>query len=120
MWDEVVPGSRSPVKLVTVQQADTTAREITRSRVREEVNRHNQSLPEVFCGLVQPEESDRILSSHRPPPPATRSFLGPGRHDAGHSRISHQLSHMLVGVNDDAQIHAVDCGVTALDLDFAP
>jgi len=33
--------------------------------VREEVERHNRSLPEVFCGLVQPEESERILNGFR-------------------------------------------------------
>jgi hypothetical protein len=65
VWDEVVPGPRSTAKLVTVPQAETTAREIIRSRVREEVERHNQSLPEVFYGLVQPEESERILNGFR-------------------------------------------------------
>ncbi len=65
IWDEVVPGTRSAAKLVTVPEAETTAREIIRSRVCEEVERHNQSLPEVFCGLVQPEESERILNGFR-------------------------------------------------------
>jgi hypothetical protein len=65
IWDEVIPGPRSEAKLVTVPQAQTTARELIRSRVREEVERHNQSLPEVFCGLVQPEESERILNGFR-------------------------------------------------------
>jgi hypothetical protein len=63
--DEVVPGPRSPARFVTMPQAETTARELIRSRVREEVERHNQSLPEVFCGLVQPEESERILNGFR-------------------------------------------------------
>ena len=65
IWDEVVPGPRSPAKLVTVPQSETSARELIGSRVREEVNLHNQSLPEVFCGLVQPEESERILNGFR-------------------------------------------------------
>jgi hypothetical protein len=50
IWDEVIPGMRSPAKVVTVEQALTTARELIRSRVREEVERHNESLTEVFCG----------------------------------------------------------------------
>ena len=33
--------------------------------MREEVERHNQTMPEVFCGLVQPEESERILNGFR-------------------------------------------------------
>jgi hypothetical protein len=33
--------------------------------VQQEVERYNESLPEVFCGLVQPEESERILNGFR-------------------------------------------------------
>src|ERR1700683_2894521 len=62
IWDEVVPGTRSLAKAVTVPQALTTARELIRNRIREEVERHNEGLTEVFCGLVQPEESERILN----------------------------------------------------------
>jgi hypothetical protein len=65
VWDEIVPGPRSQAKLVTAPEAATTAREIIRNRVREEVERHNQFLPEVFCGLVQPEESERVLNGFR-------------------------------------------------------
>ncbi len=65
IWDEMVPRLRSTSQFVTVPQAETTARELIRSRVCEEVSRHNQSLPEVFCGLVQPEESERILNGFR-------------------------------------------------------
>jgi len=63
--DEVVPGPHSPAHTVTVPQADTTGRELIRNRVREEVERHNQTMPEIFCGLVQPEESERILNGFR-------------------------------------------------------
>jgi hypothetical protein len=65
IWDEVIPGQRSPVENVVVQQARTTTRELIRSRVQQEVERHNQSLPEVFHGLVQPEESEQILNGFR-------------------------------------------------------
>jgi hypothetical protein len=42
-----------------------TARDLIRGRVQQEVDRYNQSLPEVFCGLVQPEESEQILNGFR-------------------------------------------------------
>ncbi len=42
-----------------------TAKELIRSRVQQEVEQHNQSLPEVFRGLVQPEESEQILNGFR-------------------------------------------------------
>ena len=63
--DQVIPGQLSPAVSVLVPQAATTARELIRSRVQQEVERHNQLLPEVFCGLVQPEESERILNGFR-------------------------------------------------------
>jgi len=63
--DEVIPGPHSPARTVSVPQAATTPRELIRNRVREEVELHNESLPEVFCGLVQPEESERILNGFR-------------------------------------------------------
>src|SRR6266478_1210612 len=45
--------------------------------------------------------------------------LGPRRSDAGHAGVGDELAHVLVGVNDDAQIHAVDGGVAIGDVDFA-
>ncbi len=63
--DEVIPGPHFPARTVSVPQAATTPRELIRNRVREEVECHNESLPEVFCGLVQPEESERILNGFR-------------------------------------------------------
>jgi len=65
VWDEAIPGPRTGRKSVTVAQAATTAKELIRSRVQQEVERHNESLPEVFCGLVQPDESERILNGFR-------------------------------------------------------
>jgi hypothetical protein len=65
VWDEVIPGQRTPAETVTVQEARTTVRELIRNRVQQEVEQHNQSLPEVFQGLVQPEESEQILNGFR-------------------------------------------------------
>lgn len=65
LWDETIPGHRSPAETVTMPQARLTARELIGSRVRQEVERYNQSLPEVFRGLVQPEESEQILNGFR-------------------------------------------------------
>ncbi len=65
IWDERIPGTRSSAQAVVVEESATTARELIRSRVQQEVEHHNQSLPEVFCGLVQPEESEQILNGFR-------------------------------------------------------
>lgn len=63
--DESIPGGRSSGRPVTLPQAATTARELIRWRIREEVEQHNAAPREIFRGLVQPEESERILNGFR-------------------------------------------------------
>ncbi len=65
IWDELVPSGRSSSETITLAQAGSTARELIRSRVQQEVARHNRSLPDIFRGLVQPEESEQILNGFR-------------------------------------------------------
>src|SRR5271166_3568116 len=63
--DETIPGRLSPAEAITVLQSATSVRELIRSRVQQEVERYNRTLPEVFQGLVQPEESEQILNGFR-------------------------------------------------------
>lgn len=72
--DEAIPGGRSNGRPVTVPQTETTARELIRYRIREEVQQHNESPAEVFRGLVQPEESERILNGFRMHAPRTLNW----------------------------------------------
>jgi hypothetical protein len=65
VWDERIPGRRTPSTPLTLQQERTSARELIRDRVHQEVEAYNQALPEVFRGLVQPEESEQILNGFR-------------------------------------------------------
>ena len=65
IWDETIPGQSFPAETIALPQAGATARELIRVRVRQEVETYNQSLPEVFQGLVQPEESERTLNGFR-------------------------------------------------------
>src|SRR5882724_6775955 len=46
-------------------------------------------------------------------------LFGPGGSDAGHAGVGDELTHVLVGMNDDAQIHAVDGGVAIGNVDLA-
>jgi hypothetical protein len=65
IWDETIPGKRSQAAAIDVDAGPTTVRELLRARVRREVERYNESLPETFQGLVQPEESEQILNGFR-------------------------------------------------------
>jgi hypothetical protein len=42
-----------------------TLRELVRQRVTREVEQFNRDRPEIFQGLVQPEESEQILNGYR-------------------------------------------------------
>jgi hypothetical protein len=42
-----------------------TVREILRARIWQEVSDYNQSLPQVFHGLVQPTDAERVLCGAR-------------------------------------------------------
>lgn len=55
--DETIPGKLSPADSILLTQSASTARDLLRIRVQQEVECYNQSLPEVFQGLVRPEES---------------------------------------------------------------
>jgi hypothetical protein len=66
--DETSAGeSRSAGSFHFYDQA-VTLREIIRLRVQQEVERFNRSESEVFQGLVQPEESERMLNGVRTRP----------------------------------------------------
>src|SRR5580700_4891904 len=47
------------------------------------------------------------------------ALLRPGRGDAVHAGVGDELAHVLVGVDDDAEIHSVGGGVAISDVDFA-
>lgn len=63
--DETTAGERREAGDVLLGSAKTTLRELIRERVRREVARYNESPPDVFRGLVEPEESERILNPER-------------------------------------------------------
>lgn len=50
---------------LSVESPTTTLRQLLRARVETEVARYNADLPELFVGLVQPEESEQLLNGYR-------------------------------------------------------
>lgn len=65
VWDETIPGGRTPAGTLTLDAGRVTVRGLLRSRVFQEVERYNRSLGDTFQGLVQPEESERTLNGFR-------------------------------------------------------
>ena len=60
--DETTAGDRRGAGTFACEASDTTLREIIRVRVKQEVDRFNRSDSKVFEGLIQPEETERILN----------------------------------------------------------
>jgi hypothetical protein len=66
--DETTAGARQNAGSFRFDTETSSLREIIRLRVQQEVERFNQSDYEVFRGLVQPEEQERILNGIRERP----------------------------------------------------
>src|SRR4051794_2962782 len=45
--------------------------------------------------------------------------IRPRRRNTVHTRIGHQLPHVLVGMNNDSEVHAIHGGVSVVNLDLA-
>jgi hypothetical protein len=65
IFDAPLHGERTAAGGILLAAGPVTLRDLIRDRLRQEVERYNQDLPETFQGLVQPEESERILNGFR-------------------------------------------------------
>ena len=63
--DEVPGAARRVALKLTLWSEKVTARELIERRVRHEVETYNRTTPEVFEGLVQPTDAERILNGWR-------------------------------------------------------
>jgi len=68
LHDETTAGESRSAGTFQFDTANITLREIIRLRVQQEVARFNAAEYEIFQGLVQPEESERVLNGVRTRP----------------------------------------------------
>ncbi|KMS67635.1 hypothetical protein ACM01_41970 [Streptomyces viridochromogenes] len=62
--DETTSGSRSDGWGLEIAEERLTVRELIRRRVFQEVAEYNARTPEVFQGLVQPHDAERVLNGY--------------------------------------------------------
>jgi len=62
--DETTSGSRSDGWALEIAEERLTVRELIRRRVFQEVAEYNARRPEVFQGLVQPADAERVLNGY--------------------------------------------------------
>lgn len=65
IFDAPLHGQRTPAGGILLAARPVVLRDLIRGRLQQEVERYNQALPEMFQGLVQPEESEQILNGFR-------------------------------------------------------
>ncbi len=63
--DETASGERVNSFTLDSLTEHPTVRELIRARIYQEVQDYNQNLPEVFNGLVQPADSEKLLNGYR-------------------------------------------------------
>ncbi|KUL39675.1 hypothetical protein [Streptomyces regalis] len=62
--DETTSGGRSDGWGLEIAEERLTVRELIRRRVFQEVAEYNARTPEVFQGLVQPQDAERVLNGY--------------------------------------------------------
>jgi hypothetical protein len=65
IYDETLTGERAPRLTLDFVEPQIKARELIRHRVYQEVHHYNQSQPEYFRGLVQPNDSEQTLKGYK-------------------------------------------------------
>lgn len=63
--DETATGAVLHRLALELAQESITVRELIEQRVRQEVEAYNQRHTDVFAGLVQPTDSERVLNGYR-------------------------------------------------------
>jgi hypothetical protein len=62
--DETTSGERDAPWGIEIAEERLTVREVIRRRVFQEVSEYNARMPRVFQGLVQPEDTERVLNGY--------------------------------------------------------
>ena len=65
IFDETPGAERKPAVTLSLASERITARDLIRRRVEQEVAAFNAAKNDVFQGLIQPSESERLLNGYR-------------------------------------------------------
>jgi hypothetical protein len=101
--------ARKVVNQFTLRLASerVTARELVRNRIRAEVDAFNASSAEIYCGLVQPTDTERALNGYR----LKRRVPIDWKAQARRAEEAFEQNGFLLFV-DDEQIDSLDAPLT--------
>lgn len=63
--DETPSGEKFATRRLEVSTQTITLRNLIQMRIQEEVEEFNRKQSDVFCGLIQPTEAERVLNGYR-------------------------------------------------------
>ena len=63
--DKAASGEKSGTRRLNVFTDKVSLRELIRQRIREEVEEFNRDKSDVFCGLIQPTDTEQVLNGYR-------------------------------------------------------
>lgn len=63
--DEAASGEKSGARKLEVSNEKVTLRDLIQQRIRQEVEEFNRNHSDVFCGLIQPTDTERVLNGYR-------------------------------------------------------
>ncbi len=73
LYDETLPGERTPALSLSLLSSRITLRELIRRRIYEEVQQYHAAPSEaIFRGLVTPSPAERLLNGEKATPPKRR------------------------------------------------
>jgi hypothetical protein len=65
IFDKAASGEKSRTLKLEIRADKVSLRELIRQRIREEVEDFNREQSDVFCGLIQPTDAERVLNGYR-------------------------------------------------------
>jgi hypothetical protein len=63
--DRAASGEQLLSRKLEVSSEPITLRELIRQRIREEVDEYNREQSDIFFGLIQPTDTERVLNGYR-------------------------------------------------------
>lgn len=63
--DEAASGEKSGARKLEISNEKVTLRDLIQQRIRQEVEEFNRNQSDVFSGLIQPTDTERVLNGYR-------------------------------------------------------
>jgi hypothetical protein len=110
IYDETLTGEKTACQTLDFAVQRITVRDLIRDRIHQEVQTYNQTQPEYFRGLVQPNDAEVVLNRYKLP--QQRSIDWEEQYEKALQVFEHGGFMVLV---NDCQVEALETELTLTD-----